>query len=47
MVDRANRKISVTLLRYDADKPESTYAQVRFFARNKEDEKFQEVVYVK
>ena len=46
-VDRANRKICVTLLRYNADKPESCYAQVQLFARKKEDEKFQQVVYVK
>ena len=47
VVDRANRKICVTLLRYDVDKPENSYAQVRQFARKKEDEKFQQVVYVK
>ena len=46
VVDRANRKICVTLLRYNVDKRESFYAQVRFFARIKEDEKFQQVVYV-
>ena len=45
-VDRANRKICVTLWRYNVDKPESSYAQVQFFARKKEDEKFQQVVYV-
>ena len=46
VVDRANRKICVNLLRYNLDKPESSYAQVRLFARKKEDEKFQQVVYV-
>ena len=46
VVDRANRKICVILLRYNVDKPESSYAQVRLFARKKEDEKFQQVVYV-
>ena len=46
-MDRANRKTSVTLLRYNVDKPENSFAQVRLFARNKEDEKFQQVVYVK
>ena len=45
LVDRANRKICVTLLRYNVDKPDSSYAQVRLFARKKEDEKFQQVVY--
>ena len=29
------------------DKPESSYAEVRLFGRKKEDEKFQQVVYVK
>ena len=43
---RANGKICVTLLRYNVDKPESSYAQVRLFARKKEDENFQQVVYV-
>ena len=47
VVDRANWKICVTLLRYNVDKPESFYAQVRLFARKREDEKFQQVVYVK
>ena len=46
VVDRANRKIFVTLLRYNVDKPESSYAQVRLFEREKEDEKFQQVVCV-
>ena len=35
VVDRANRKFFVTLLRYNVDKPESSYAQVRLFARKK------------
>ena len=46
VVDRTNRKICVILLRYNGDKPENSYAQVQFFARKKEDEKFQQVVYV-
>ena len=46
IVDRADRKICVTLLRYSVDKPESSYAQVRLFVGKKEDEKFQQVVYV-
>ena len=46
VVDRTNRKIFVTLLRYNVDKPESSYAQVRLSARKKEDEKFQQIVYV-
>ena len=46
VVDRANRKICVTLLRYNVEKPETSYAQVRPFARKKDDEKFQQVFYV-
>ena len=46
-VDRANRKICVTIWRYIVDKPESSYAQVRLIARKKKDEKFQQVIYVK
>ena len=46
VVDRTNRKICVTLLRYNLNIPESSYAQVRLFARKKEDEKFQQAVYV-
>ena len=46
VVDRTNRKICVTLLRYNVDNLESSYAQVRLFARKKEDEKIQQVVYV-
>ena len=45
VVNRANRKIHVTLLRYSVDKPENSYAQVRLFARKKEDEKFQQYFY--
>ena len=44
VVERANGKICVTPLRYNVDKPESSYAQVRLFARMKEDENFQQVV---
>ena len=46
VVDPTNRKICVALLRYNVDKLESSYAEIRFFARKKEDEKFQQVVYV-
>ena len=46
VVDRANRKICVTLLRYNVKKPESSYAQFRLFARKNQDDKFQQVVYV-
>ena len=46
VVDRPNRKICVTLLRYKVDNPQTSYAQVRLFGRKKEDEKFQKIVYV-
>ena len=46
VVHRANRKICVSLLRYSVEKPGSSYAQVRLFEREKEDEKFQLVVHV-
>ena len=46
VVDRPNRRICVTLLRYKVDNPETSYAQVRLFGRKKEEEKFQQNVYV-
>ena len=46
VVDRPNRKICVTLLRYKVDNPDTSYAQVRFFGRKKEEEIFQQFVYV-
>ena len=46
VVDRPNRRICVTLLRYKVENPESSYAQVRLFGGNKEEEKIQESVYV-
>ena len=46
VVDRANRKICVILMRYTVNNRDSSYAQVRVFARKKEDEKFQQVFYV-
>ena len=46
VVDRLNRSICVTLLRYKVDNPETSYAQVRLFGRKKEEEKIQQIVYV-
>ena len=46
IVDRATRNICGTLLPYNVDRPESSYAQVLFSASTKEDEKFQKTVYV-
>ena len=46
VVDRPNRRFCVTLLRYKVDNPETSYAQVRLFGRKKQEEKFQQIVYV-
>ena len=46
VVDRASTKICVTLLRYNVDKPDISYAQVQLVARKKEDEKCEQNVYV-
>ena len=46
VVDCPNRTICVKLLRYKVDNPETSYAQVRLFGRKKEEEKFQQIVYV-
>ena len=46
VVHRPNRRICVTLQRYIADNPETSFAQVRLFGRNKEEENFQQIVYV-
>ena len=46
VVDCPNRMICVTLLRYKADNPETSFAQVRLFGRKKEEENFQQIVYV-
>ena len=46
VVDRPNRKICVTLLRFRADNPDTSYAQVRLFGRKTEEEKFQQILYV-
>ena len=46
LVDQANRKISVNLLRYSVDKQDVSQAQVRLFARKTNEEKFQQSVNV-
>ena len=46
VVDRPNRRICVTLLRYKVDNPQTSYAQVIIFGRKKEEERFQQIVYV-
>ena len=47
VVDRANRKISVTPVLYNANDLESSYALVWLFARKKEDENVQQIADVK
>ena len=46
VVDRPHRKICVTMLRYNVEKPETSYVQVRLFGRRKDEEKFNQIVYV-
>ena len=46
VVDCPKRRICVTLLRYKVHNPETSYAQVCLFGRKKEEEKFQQIVYV-
>ena len=41
-----DRRVCVTLLRYKVDNPESSYAQFCPFVRKKEEEKFQQFMYV-
>ena len=44
VVDRPHRKICVTMLRYNVEKPETSYVQVRLFGRRKDEEKFNHIV---
>ena len=46
VVDCPNKRICVTLLRCKVDNPGTSYAQVRLFGRKKEEEIFQQIVYV-
>ena len=46
LVDRPHRKICVTMLRYNVEKPETSYVQVRLFGRRKDEEKFNQIVHV-
>ena len=46
VVDCPRSRICVTLLRYKVDNPETSHAQVRLFERKKEEEKFDQFVYV-
>ena len=46
VVDRPHRKICVTMLRYNVEKPETSHVQVRLFGRKKDEEKINQIVYV-
>ena len=46
VVARPNRRICVTLLRYKVNNPQTSNAQVLLFGRKKEEEKFQQIVYI-
>ena len=46
VADRPHRKICVTMLRYNVEKPETSYVQGRLFGRRKDDESFIQIVYV-
>ena len=46
VVDRPHRKICVTMLRFNVEKPETSYVQVRLFGKRKDEEKFNQSVYV-
>ena len=46
VVDRSHKKICLTMLRYNVEKPETSYVQVRLFGRRKDEEKFNQIVYV-
>ena len=46
-MDRANREVSLTLLRYSMDKLESSHAEIRLSTLKKGDGKFQKSAYLK
>ena len=41
--DRPHKKICVTMLRYKMETPETSYVQVRFFGRRKEEENINQI----
>ena len=47
VVDWSTRKLCVTMLRYSVEKPETSYDLIRLFGRGKEEEKFNQIVYVR
>ena len=44
--DRPHRRICMTMLRYNVEKPETSHVQFRLFGRRKDEEKFNQIVYV-
>ena len=46
VVDQPHRKICVTMLRCNVEKPETSYVQVRLFGRRRDEENFNQIVYV-
>ena len=46
VADRSHRKNCLTMMRYNVEKPETSYVQVRLFERRKDEEKFNQIVYV-
>ena len=46
VVDPSHRKVCVTMLRYNVEKPKTSYVQARLYGRRKDEEKFNQIVYV-
>ena len=46
VVDRPHRKICVTMLRYNVEKPKISLVQMRLFGRRKDEENINQIVYV-
>ena len=46
VVDQPPRRICVTMLRYNVEKLETSYVQVRLFGKRKDKIKFNQIVYV-
>ena len=46
VVDQPHKKICVTMLGYNVKKPKTSYVQVRLFGRRKDEENFNQIVYV-
>ena len=44
VVDRSHRKICLNMLRYNVEKPETSYVQVRLFGKRRDEEKFYQFI---